>query len=516
MRSIFEAQALPYLRQLWRYKWFSLAVAWLVCAVGWPYVAMMPPKYEASTRVYLNADPVLTPLLHGLALEDNPARQIDYLQRTLLSRANLEQIIKLSDLDRKLPTAGSGVAKEALFSDLLRNVALRSQTENLITIGYTGQDPAAARDVVQALLTVFSENAAGRNRNQVENAKRFIDQEIQSYQEQLKAAEKRRAEFRQEYADLIPSYDGTLSRLDAGRTRIAQLEDDVADARSRRDSLQKDLNTIPKTVSIDAAGPQVVVAGQPIGSRARLEAARAKLDELRTRFTDQHPDVVATQKQIRELESKLTQDRSGDNRKSDIANPLYEQVKLRLVEAETALVAAERRLKLVREEQTQLEERARTTPGMQAQAEDLDRDYSVKKKNFEELLQRREQARMGEAADTRANKIEFRVIDPPQAPISPVSPNRPLLFSGVLVAAIGAAVFLPILLLQFDKSFRSLVSVRALGLPVLGSISWVIMPAARRRIGLQVAALCASMCVLVGIYAVLLAHSTGVLRIGII
>src|SRR6266576_1696888 len=512
MRSILEAQALPYLRQLWRYKWLSLAVAWLVCAVGWPYVAIMPPKYEASTRVYLNADPILTPLLHGLALEDNPARQIDYLQRTLLSRANLEQIIKLSDLDRKLPSAGAQVAKEALFNDLMRNVALRQQTEYLITIGYTSQDPAVAKDVVQALLTVFSENAAGRNRNQVENAKRFIDQEIQSYQEQLRAAEKRRAEFRQEYADLIPSYDGTLSRLDAGRTRIAQLEDDVADARSRRDSLQRDLNTIPKTVSIDAAGPQVVIAGQPIGSRARLEAARAKLDELRTRFTDQHPDVVATQKQIRELESKVAQDRSGDstaNRKSDIANPLYEQVKLRLVEAETALVGAERRLKLVRDEQTQLEERARTTPGMQAQAEDLDRDYSVKKRNFEELLQRREQARMGEAADTKANKIEFRVIDPPQVPASPVSPNRPLLFSGVLVAAIGAAVSLPILLLQLDKSFRSVASVRALGLPVLGSISWVIMPAARRRIGVQVAALCASMCILVGIYAVLLAHSAG-------
>src|SRR5205814_406444 len=130
-----------------------------------------------------------------------------------------------------------------------RNVALRSQTENLITIGYTSHDPAVAKDVVQALLTVFSENAAGRNRNQVENAKRFIDQEIQSYQEQLKAAEKRRAEFRQEYGDLVPSYDGTLSRLDVGRTRIAQLQDDVADARSRRDSLQRDLNTIPKTVS---------------------------------------------------------------------------------------------------------------------------------------------------------------------------------------------------------------------------------------------------------------------------
>src|SRR5205823_7004944 len=166
----------------------------------------------------------------------------------------------LSDLDRKLPSSGSEAAKEPLFNDLLRNVALRSQTENLITIGYTSQDPAVAKDVVQALLTVFSENAAGRNRNQVENAKRFIDQELHSYEEQLKAAEKRRADFREKYADFISSYDGSVSRLDGGRNRIAQLELDVADARSRRDSLHRDLNTIPKTVSIDAAGPQVIIA----------------------------------------------------------------------------------------------------------------------------------------------------------------------------------------------------------------------------------------------------------------
>jgi hypothetical protein len=91
-----------------------------------------------------------------------------------------------------------------------------------------------------------------------------------------------------------------------------------------------------------------------------------------------------------------------------------------------------------------------------------------------------------------------------------------MLLSGVLVAAISAAVFLPILLLQLDKSFTSLTSVRTLGIPVLGSISWVVMPAARRRIGLQVAALSASMCILVGIYAVLLAHSAGLYRIGFI
>lgn len=521
MKAIFESQALPYLRQIWRYKWLSVAIAWLVCAVGWPIVALMPPRYESSTRVYLNADPVLTPLLRGLAVEDNTARQLDYLQRTLLSRPNLEQVIKLSDMDRELKGADLQSVKEGMLSQLARGVSLKPQTENLISISYESPDPNQAARVVQALLTVFSESAAGRNRNQMDKAKRFIDQELQSYQEQLRAAERRRAEFREKYMDLLPSYDGTLSRLDAGRKLIAQLEIEASDARSRRDSLKRDLDTIPKSVSIDAAGPQVVIAGQPVGYRGRLEAARTKLDELRMRFTDKHPDIIALKQQITELEGKSAKEDAAGNtgttggRKSEIANPVYEQVKVRLVEAETTVVAAERRLKAAHDEQLLLEERARTTPEVQIKADDLDRDYNIKKRNFEELIQRREQTRIGEAADTKADKIEFRIIDPPQVPVAPVAPNRPMLLSGVLAAGLAAALAVPILLMQFDRSFASLTSVRALGLPVVGSVSWMAMPATRRRIKLQLAAVCASGSVLIMIYGFLLVYAMGLRKLGL-
>jgi len=135
------------------------------------------------------------------------------------------------------------------------------------------------------------------------------------------------------------------------------------------------------------------------------------------------------------------------------------------------------------------------------------------------LVQRREQALIGESADTKANKIEFRVIDPPQVPFAPIAPNRPMLFSGVLVVAIGAAVALPMLLLQFDKSFTSLAAVRALGFPVLGSVSWIVMPAVRRRVGFQIAGLCVGTSILIVVYSALLGHSIGLFslsRIGLI
>lgn len=517
MKAVLKQQALPYLRQLWRYKWVSIAIAWGICAVGWPIMALIPPQYESSARVYVNADQLLTPLLRGLAVDDNPVRHVEYLQRTLLSRPNLEQVLRLSDLDIASRTANDEKDREELLRKLAREVVIKPQTANLVTITYRHPDPVVAKNVVQALLTVFSENSTGSNRKEMENAKRFINQQIQTYETQLRAAEKRRAEFHEKYLDLLPGIDGAMSRLEAGRANVAKLRLDLSDAMSKRDALQREVASVPKSLSVDAAGPQVIVTNRPTGYKARLEAAQAKLDELRTRFTDQHPDIIALRKQIAELEVGAAKEAAagpGGGRKTDVANPLYDQVKVRLVEAETTVASAERRVKQAEEDQASLEEKARATPGVQAQAQDLDRDYAVKKKNFDELLQRREQTTIAEAADTSADKIQFRIIDPPQTPVVPAAPNQPMLLSGVFAFGVSAAIVLPLLLLQFDRSFSTITALQGLGLPVLGSVSWLTVPGARRRDRVQLAAVCASASVLFLMYGILLAASAHLYRLG--
>jgi polysaccharide chain length determinant protein (PEP-CTERM system associated) len=521
MKGILYEQALSYTRQLWRYKWLSIAVAWAICAVGWPVVRMIPPKYESSARVYVNVDQLLTPLLQGLAVDVNPMRQVGYLQRTLLSRPNLEQVIHLSDLDLASRAKISEGAKETLLRRLAEAIVIDPQTPNLIRIAYRNTDPVVAKNVVQALLTVFAENSTGGNRKEMENAKHFLDQQIQSYETQLRAAEQRRAEFHEKYMDLLPRLDGAASNLEAGREVVAKLKLDIADIRAKRDSLRRELTSVPKVLSMDAAGPQVIIQGKPIGTRARLEAARDRLDELKMRFTDLHPDVIAQRQQIAILEAQAAReaaapaDKSGA-RKTQIANPVYDQVKVRVVEAETELASLERRLAHAERTQQELEESAKATPGVQAQAQDLDRDYAVKKKNFEALLERREQTRIGEAADTTADKIQFRIIDAPQAPVAPAAPNQPMLLSGVFGVAIVTAIAVPILLIQFDRSFTTVTALRPLGVPVLGSVTWLASPEARRRDRVQVAALCVSASVLFAIFGALLTLSVGTYRFGLI
>jgi polysaccharide chain length determinant protein (PEP-CTERM system associated) len=518
-------QAVPLLHAVWRHKWLGVATAWLVCTVGWIGVALVPTKYESLARVYLNADPLLTPLLKGLAADTDPTRQLDFMQRTLLSRPNLEQLVRLTDLDIGVTTAGQ---KEALYKRLASDVSVAPVTLNLLTLSYRDQDPNTAKNVVQALLTIFAEKTAGSSRADMDSAQRFLDTEVTSYRDQLRAAEKRRAELAQQYPDIVsnrppdagPGGDESLSRLDQTRAAVTRLKLDLADAVTKRDAMQKQLAAVPAMLSVERA-PQVIVTGgrlSPIDER--LQDLRRNLDTMRLKYTEDHPDVKAARKQIVQIEAEAAKASGGAGKpggatKGEVANSVYDQIKVRLVDAEAAAAAVQRRLDEAQSDQERIEKVAASAPGVLVQAQDLDRDYSVLKRNYQELVARREATQIANAADTKTEKIQFRIVDPPQVPTLPAAPNRPMLVSMVLLFGIGGGLAVPLALTQIDRSFATIGQLRNLGLPILGSVSRLSLGAARRRAMIQLAGVCASAFLLIAVYGTLIALSIGLHTMGI-
>jgi polysaccharide chain length determinant protein (PEP-CTERM system associated) len=522
MRSIPSqvSQVMPLVQALWRHRWLTVGTAWLVCTVGWIGVAFMPTKFESSARVYLNTDPLLTPLLHGLAADTNPSRHLDFMLRTLLSRPNLEQLIRLADLDTGIRTPGE---KEALLKSLATDVEVRPITQNLLTLSYRDGDPVLAKNIVQSLLTIFAEKMAGSNRSDMDSAQRFLDDEIASYRDQLRAAEKRRADLVEKYPDIVrnrtpdaPGGDDNSTRLEQARQRVAQLKFELADAISKRDAIQKALAEVPTTLTVDQ-GRQVIVNGgvlAPIDQRL-LELTR-NLDSLKLKYTEEHPDVKAARQAIAQVQAEATKSSSGgsgqaDNaaNKAQIANGAYDQIKVNLVSAEAEVAAVQRRLSEAETQQTKIEQIARSAPEVLAQVQDLDRDYGVLKSNYMGLVARRNSTDIANAADTKTERIQFRIVDAPQVPTVPVAPNRSLLVTIVLALGIGAGLAVPLLMMQLDHSFATLGKLRNLGIPILGSVSRLSIGAAQRHSALQMIWVTASALVLVAVYGTLLLLSVG-------
>jgi polysaccharide chain length determinant protein (PEP-CTERM system associated) len=514
----------------WRFRWAMVACAWIVCAIGWVAVTMIPNRYEASARVYVEADAVLTPLLRGLAVENHVHGQLDMLQRTLLSRPNLEKLIANTDLD--LQISGSSDL-ESMVQDLAKSIRVFPHTRNLFTITYRNASPKLAFDVVQTVLTTFIESKTGVNRSEMQNATLFLEQQIAAYERQLRDAERRRAEFRAKYMDLLPNDMNGVTRLETATQMVRALQGALQDENAKRDMLRTEVAAVPpllvtETDTQGAAGGAGGASAQALlrsfsgPAKQRMDEAQTRLDQLLLRFTENHPDVVFTRRELethraaalREAEQMAREaagvSAGGDStpaatgsRSRSQPNPVYEQLKVRLVEAESALSSLQRQLADATRERNRLEEIARGAPGLQAEFMNLNRDYDVLRKNYEELLSRRESMRIAAAAEADADKIKIQIIDPPQVPQNAVEPKRALLTTGVLVAAMALGVGLALLLAQFDQSFHTLDELRDLGLPVAGSISMVAVTSPGARI-ISVMSFTMAIVLLLGVYGGLL------------
>ncbi len=469
-------------------------------------IALLPNQYEVSARLYVDSDAVLTPLLRGVAAETTATGELDNLQRTILSRPNLEKLISKTDLDLTLT---SGADRDRLIQELGNDIKIKPQTKTLFTIEYRNTSAKLAYQVVDALLAIFVESASATNRADMENARRFLDRQIASYEAQLSAAEKRRAEFRLRYLSILPveGQDGSfgLTRFDQVRENVAALAGQLEDAVGKREALKQELANTPAAITPEAA------AATGAGGLSRLAQAEETLRDLRLRYTDDYPDVIAAKNLIASLKaspppSGAVVGRRGGGRGQSISNPIYEQVKLRLVDADAAVLSLKRQLDGATKERDSLAALARQTPAVQAEYKALDRDYSVLNHDYQELLVRREAAQIAEAAETQADKVKLTVVDPPQVPRLPVSPNRVLLFPAVLLAGIGAGIGLTLLIGQSDRSFRTIEDLRGLGLPVLGGVS-VLQSTFSPKRAMATIGFCAGILGLVMIFGGLLAYA---------
>ncbi len=472
---------------IWRKRWIALGVAWVLCIAGWFAVAAIPNQYEASARVYVDADAVLTPLLRGLALDNTPGSQLELLQHTVLSRPNLEKLISKTDLEL---TVGGPADLERLVFSLAETIKITPQTQNLFTISYRATSAKLAYDVVQAVLTIFIESKTGTNRADMENARQFLEQQITQYEQKLRLSEAKRAEFRIKYMDLLPQdANGGLSHLEAARATLAALQEQLTQARQHRDLIKQELDATP-----DALDPgEMAAAGMPVaggGNQVLMDAER-RLAELRLKYTENHPDVISAKQMVEQLKSSLagqsapaTGARPAARARVNL-NPVHEQLKLQMLDAESQINSLERQIADQTKDRDHLEGIARGVPGLMAEYADLNRDYDVLRRNHEELLARREQMRIASAADTEADKVKLEVVDPPQVPQNPVAPKRAMMDTAVLLLGLAGGVGFAMMLLQFDSSFQTMDDLRKLELPVAGSISMITaaVPFHRRAIG---------------------------------
>lgn len=486
-------QVISVLKGMWRHRWPGLAVAWFMAVVGVVVVLVVPDKYEASARIFVDTQSILKPLMAGLAVQPNVDQQVSMLSRTLISRPNVEKLIRMADLDL---TSTSKTAQEDLIETLTRSLEIKNVgRDNLYTLSFRDKSPDRAKRVVQSLVSIFIESSLGETRKDSDSAKKFIEEQIKTYVGKLEEAEGRLKAFRLKNLEL-QNGDGRDMASKVGETssQLSQARLELREAENARDSAKRQLEA-EKSQSSNITSRSILQESAVSVSTpeldARLSAQKQSLDALLQRFTEQHPDVVSTRKLIKDLEEQKRKE-VQELRKTAMANPssvtgpsanLITQELARMMAASEVQVAALRaRVGEYESRVLRAREMMKTSPQIEAEFSQLNREYGIHKRNYEDLVSRRESASLSGELEGASGVADFRLIDPPRASPKPVAPNRLLLLPVALVAALGAGLAVAFVLSQLRSVFFDARAVRnTIGLPILGVVTLVLSDAARVR-----------------------------------
>jgi polysaccharide chain length determinant protein (PEP-CTERM system associated) len=338
-----------------------------------------------------------------------------------------------------------------------------------------------AKLVVKSLLTLFMESNLGEARADQDSATQFLERQIAEYARRMREMEANITRFKQRNLGYLPNETGGYyERIRNLRQQQEQAALDLKIAEDRATALGARLEGEEPMIGL---GPQVRERDiQTAGIDARISAAESRLDEMLLRYTEQHPDVIATRVMIEDLQRQKRQEIAQGRR--ELANlpnfqesnesPYIQQLRLSLSQAEAEIAAKRVLVEEYDSRAKALTDDIERVLRVEAEQNQLNQDYRVLKKNHDAMVARLEAAKLARRADSSSDTVQFRVIDPPFVPSNPSGPPRVLLSAAVLFFGLGAGFAVALLISQVRPTFddRQVLN-EGLGLPVLGSVNMV-------------------------------------------
>ena len=469
-------QARFLIRSTWKYRRVGMITAWLIGAIAAGIILRLPDKYEASARIFVDTQSILKPLMSGLAVQPNVDQQVMMLSRTLINRPNVEKLIRMADLDFNVQ---SKAAQESLIEGVTKSMEIKSTNrDNLYTLSFRDTDPARAQRVVQSLVSIFVESSLGNKQQDTDSARKFIDEQIHNSEKKLEEAESKLKEFKLRNVELeTADGKGAMDRLSdiAGLLQKSRLE--LREAENSRDALRRQIMGDEPVLLPEAPGADASISLPEIDGR--IDAQKRNLDALLQKYTEKHPDVIGIRRLIKDLEEQKRQEILS-RRQFALANPgvgisnnpVYQQLKVSLGEAEANVASLRTRVAEYEARYKRTKEFMKFQPQLEAELVQLNRDYEIHRKNYEQLVIRRESAALTGNLDSAGGVADFRIIDPPRASSRPAAPNRMLLLPLGLLLAIAGGVLAAFAASQFRPVFFDGKSLReGTGLPLLGIVS---------------------------------------------
>lgn len=486
-----------------RRKWLSMVVFGALFSAVVSLVLFLPNIYKSTATVLVERENMPEALLRPGAAGEIETR-LRTISERILSRSRLQNLIKLFNL---YPEMRKKASPEEVIERLRRDIRLELKGVDKMgvpsatvafALSYQGRDPQTVALVTNTLASFYiEENWRVRGRQATETAE-FFRVQLDEMRKRLDEQEGKVSEFKRRHPGDNPQQaQANLAALERLNMQLRMNMERLTRVMERREILARQLGEALPYGSL----------GSPGANSERVSKLRQELAELRTRYSDQYPDVIRLRTEIAALERNRGETRN---------DPSVQRSRQALNEVEAEIQG-------IREEEGRLQQTIaayhRRLEGGQVAPEvpELLRDYETTKDLYSSLLKRYADAQHAENWETRQRGEMFRLLDSAVAAHHPSAPNRFRIILMALVLALGAAVFAAVLAEQIDTTFHTVDDLRTFTrVPVLVSIPYIVTEgdAVRKRQLFRLAAAAAvlGLVLIVGVSYYIAHENEGIVR----
>lgn len=459
-------------RELIRFRFWVVALFTLVLLAVLFVGIQWPQKYTSRSVISVDVTNVIEPLLRGKAeiVDINVNKKIaDVISsRKILERAML----------RIYPEAAS-YSPQRLEREVKRFAAgmevVGSNRSSQATVLYHADNPTTAYESLSAVVQVFLDDRAAEKQKISSGAYNFINSQVVEYKKQLEEAEQRLKAFKSQSVD--------VSETDV-RRRIADLTGQIKDLQVE---IQETQERIRSTKSQLANESQYIEArARNANLEQRQQVLQDELDRLRLLYQDTYPDIITLKRQLAEINREIANNlaASGLNSAGESSElPLYEELRKQVSANEVMLLTQKRRLQALEKLLADEHELADQVAENQAELLDLTRDYDVTKSVYEEMLERKENARLTMALNNEGQGENYKLDEAPAFPLSMSGIPPLLIFLAAPLVALAAPLGLVLVYVFLDPRYRSAAKLQSAlpeGVHFLGKIPHQSTPLSQR------------------------------------
>lgn len=397
-----------------------------------------PKGYVSSTTILVDDKKIIEPLMEGAAVATGVADRARLARDIIFGRKSMNQILDHVGWMKSDP---SPVEQEKIIEKITHRTTITSSGKNLIKIEYRDDEAERAFKTAQMFADLFITESLETKSAESQAAFDFIDKQTQLYHDKLVKAEDQLKEFRSANIDARPGSDADISaRLSMLHTKIETTTQDIKEAEVKASSLEKQLSGEAEVATVLSREGQY---------RARIAELQSHLDTLRLSYHESYPDIIQTKNQIEDLKEAIVADRQRRETakatgkviidENVVNNPMYQQLRRELSQTRIIIDTLNARITEAKRELRDELDRGRRVHGGEATLSELTRDYTVNRDIYQDLLKRRENARVSMNMDKDKQGLNIKIQEPAALPLAPTG----LRFIHFVIGGVILSVILP-------------------------------------------------------------------------